>query len=248
MDFSAEFRKLEEHFNSSISNFNIRLQRAIDTSGTTPSFKHLQDDFSAFKNDITSALDDIGKIFVNFDCRIDTLENESRKNCILIHGVGEKETEDPVSLLENVIATMGLEADIPTDVCLDDIHRLGKPLNMETTRPRPLLVTFTKFKYKNTIWSAKKKLKGSGIVITEFLTKRRQKLYADARTALGSKNVWTHNGEIHVVVGKRRSKICSSLQIQELKSTDVHEAEAAPSQRLPSQSARPHTRSRNVSK
>lgn len=248
MDLPEEFRRLEEHFNISIGNFSSRLQRAIDTSGNDPYLNHLQEDFSAFKQNITGALNDIRKIFVNFDDRIEALENDSRKTCILVHGVAETEDEVPLLLVENVIAIMKLESHLPSEKCIDDVHRLGRPTGQNNSKPRPLLVTFTKFSYKNSMWSAKRKLKGSGILITEFLTRKRQKLYGDARTAFGSQNVWTQNGYIHAAVGKRKIKISSLSQIHELRSAAVGGAEAARSQNLPTKGSRPNTRSKNVSK
>ncbi|KAG5890439.1 hypothetical protein JTB14_025845 [Gonioctena quinquepunctata] len=46
-----------------------------------------------------------------------------------------------------------------------------------TENSRPLPITFTNYKYKNSVWSGKKELEGSTIIITEFLTKKRQALY-----------------------------------------------------------------------
>lgn len=248
MDLPAEFRRLEEHFNVTIDNFSSRLQRAIDTSCSDSSLNHLQEDFSAFKENITSALNDIRKIFVNLDDRIEALESDSRKNCILVHGVAETENEAPLSLIENVIALVKLESHLPSEKCIDDVHRLGRPISQKNSKPRPILVTFTKFSYKNSIWSAKKRLKGSGILINEFLTRKRQKLYGDARAAFGTQNVWTQNGYIHAAVEKRKIRISSSSQIHELKSDDVGASEAARPQNLPVRGRRPNTRSRTVSK
>ena len=46
------------------------------------------------------------------------------------------------------------------------------------------------------MYRAKRKLKGSKIVITEHLTRRRYKLFKLAKEAFGVRNVWTLDGKI----------------------------------------------------
>ena len=67
------------------------------------------------------------------------------------------------------------------------------------TKPRPLLVKFNSEKVKNMIFRKKSKLKGTGIVITEFLTPTRSQLLKKCFEKIpGEKSIWTDNGRILV--------------------------------------------------
>ena len=48
------------------------------------------------------------------------------------------------------------------------------------------------------VFSSKRLLKESGFVITESLAKKRLSLLNEGRKIVGSKNIWTLDGRIHV--------------------------------------------------
>lgn len=245
MDFAAEFKRLEEHFNSSIHRFNTKLQHAVGTVDDVTSLNDIQKDFTAFKDGIMVALADINNIFTNLDNRMDELENESRKNCLLVHGITEKEKENPVSVIEDLITMVKLDPGLLTNGCIGDVRRFGKSTDKSRKKPRPLLVAFTNNRHKNLVWDAKKELKGTKILITEFLTRRRMILFNEARAAFGPRNAWTYNGSIHAAVGKEKMRITSLSQIEGLKGSAVIDIDPASTQRpLPG----PITRSKNVSR
>ncbi|KAL4708731.1 hypothetical protein ACJJTC_002566 [Scirpophaga incertulas] len=65
-------------------------------------------------------------------------------------------------------------------------------------RNRPIVIRFCMGVVRGQVWKAKTKLKGSGLVLAEFLTKDRQTLFQTARKHFGLSNVWTSNGSVHV--------------------------------------------------
>ena len=71
-----------------------------------------------------------------------------------------------------------------------------------TGKPRPLVVRFTDPKYRDIVYKKKKALKHSGIVITEYLTKKRSALLKLCFDKIPGSNtdrsIWTDNGRILV--------------------------------------------------
>ena len=78
---------------------------------------------------------------------------------------------------------------------LDRSHRLGKPKT--DGKPRPIIAKFARYNTRSAVFSAKKQLKGTSLLITESLTKRRVTALNEAIEKYGSKKVWTMNGEIY---------------------------------------------------
>ena len=89
---------------------------------------------------------------------------------------------------------------------------MGKPSNGNTNansgKPWPSLVKFTDDRYRNMVFRTKKKLAGSGIVISELLTQKRstllKKCYEKIVGGPSERSIWTDNGRILVKMGDRQ--------------------------------------------
>ena len=60
--------------------------------------------------------------------------------------------------------------------CIDRAHRLGTPdsnVRKDGARPQPIIVKFTSYRARQDVFMAKRRLKGTKVVITENLTRRR---------------------------------------------------------------------------
>ena len=66
-------------------------------------------------------------------------------------------------------------------------------------RPRPILFKFCDAVDRGKVWFSKTQLKGTGITMSEFLTKRRHHLFIQARQCLGVRNCWTREDRIYVL-------------------------------------------------
>ena len=89
--------------------------------------------------------------------------------------------------------------DIQLDIGkIDRTHRL-KVKGLQGM-PRPIMVKFCNYHDRESMYRAKRKLKGTKITITEHLTKhltrRRYNLFKFAKDAFGIRNVWTLDGKI----------------------------------------------------
>ena len=79
-------------------------------------------------------------------------------------------------------------------------HRIGpkkRSMNSEA-KTRPIIAKFVSYRDRQVVFNSKKLLKESGFVITESLTKKRMSLLNEGRKTVGSKNIWTLDGRIHV--------------------------------------------------
>ena len=122
---------------------------------------------------------------------VDSLQQYSRRNCLLIHQVKEvpNESTDDAAL---GIFKQKLNIDLdPSD--LDRSHRIGRK---SSSRARPIIVKFTAYNIRNKVFRAKRNLKGQGITITESLTKLRLQLLKEAKLINGVVTTWTMDGRI----------------------------------------------------
>ena len=101
------------------------------------------------------------------------LEQYGRRNCLIFHGIDDafnkgvgKSTGNKI--IDVVNDKLGIKIN-PSD--LDRSHRLMRKI--KSTKPRPIIVKFTSYNMKAEVYRQKRKLKGSGIIITESLTKTR---------------------------------------------------------------------------
>ena len=129
----------------------------------------------------------------DFSIKMDDLEQYSRRNCLLLHGVKEDDEENTDEIvLRTVAEEIGIQIN---EGDLDRTHRLGKRKRNDG-KPRPIIVKFTRYAVRHKVFTYKRNLKGKRYLITESLTAYRMKLLTEAQEMFGVKNVWTSDGRI----------------------------------------------------
>ena len=148
------------------------------------------------------------------DADIDDLEQSNRNAYLVVNNLPhETNTTDEqafINLCENRI-NIGAENVSLIKSKISNVHRFSNKkqdtdANIQAAnnvgRPRPLVVKFTDPKYRDIVYKKKKALKNSGIVITEFLTRKRSALLKACFDSIPGKNedrsIWTDNGRILV--------------------------------------------------
>lgn len=138
--------------------------------------------------------------------KIDDLENRSRRNNLIIHGIPEEKNEDPSSL-DNIVNGKIISDILKTEpVAIERIHRLGKPA---TKKVRPVILKLLDHRDKNRLLKNCFKLKGSNFAISEDFSRRvrdvRRKLWNCAKKFkhAGDKVIMSYdklriNGELFV--------------------------------------------------
>ncbi|KAF9811928.1 hypothetical protein SFRURICE_021285 [Spodoptera frugiperda] len=113
---------------------------------------------------------------------MDALEMRGRRKMLLIHGVPEDKAENTALVVTNMVQDK-LQMNTIT----------GK------SSPRPILVKVQDVDTRDKVWHSKTKLKGTGITISEFLTKTRHQVFMAARNKFGVTKCWTNAGHIYVL-------------------------------------------------
>ncbi|CAL4062891.1 unnamed protein product [Meganyctiphanes norvegica] len=141
---------------------------------------------------------------------IDELETYIRRPCLIVNNLspehGKTDEDLFVKLCNDKMININMSAEK-----ISKIHRLHRSNNSETDQSKPLalVVKFAKDRYRDEVFKNKKSLKGTRIVISELLTKRRSALlkkcvdkFPGDRTM---RSIWTDNGKILVKCGEGRA-------------------------------------------
>ncbi|XP_047518998.1 uncharacterized protein LOC125058903 [Pieris napi] len=209
-DLKKSLRDVSEMVSTRMEEFQ---QRLIATQNRSPSLEQtpLARDFEAFKNSVLFCLENLqAQMAILFRVQ-DEQEMRSRRNCLLLHGVNEAKDENQGSIA-NMISIL-LKCPNVTEQCLSRCHRVGLRSN---DKPRPILIKFREHADKLRIWAAKTNLKGTGITLSEFLTKSRHSLFMEARKRFGVSICWTRDGRVQVIGAD--GKLCRISSLKELDS------------------------------
>ncbi|KAJ2953232.1 hypothetical protein O0L34_g812 [Tuta absoluta] len=210
MDRIAELSKnmdnLAALFTSKLAHFEQSIPPAQQDNSK------LASEFNEFKTFIMAAVSNLKAQIELIYLSLEDIEMRSRSNVLLLHGLPEKKDE---SLIQVITSICNNQLQIPnvTISSLKACHRLGRNASVEI--PRPVLIRFYVNDARHEVWLAKRKLKGTGFTLSEFLTPARHALFLETRKALGVRDCWTMDGKIVAVCpdGKRR-KIGSKTDLE----------------------------------
>ncbi|KAI8431036.1 hypothetical protein MSG28_001107 [Choristoneura fumiferana] len=200
---------LAELFNSKMAEFQGNLDKA-DTRN--PTVTSVAADFNAFKSFISNALECLQQQVACLTRQVDQIEARSRRKMLLFHGVPEVEDEDTVKLAVDVCKLR-----VKCDMSAADVSRCLRTGRSQSSRRRPILVHFNDVALRDKVWFAKTALRGSGIVISEFLTHPRHAAFMAARERFGVDKCWTREGVIVVLDGDGgRHRVTSLAELEKI--------------------------------
>lgn len=206
------------HFTNQMSAFESELKKtpAAVSSGSNPTTGGLAAEFYAFRTYIMSAVQLLQQQVEMLARETDQLEMRGRRKILLVHGVAEVPKEDTSAVVVKLVADkLGVE-----DFTCSGIgrcHRMGRPADDHC---RPILVKFKDITVRDSAWFAKKKLKGSGTTLSEFLTKRRHDAFMAARDRFGVKKCWTRDGMVHIEAPDgSRHRVVSKAELSSIPSS-----------------------------
>ena len=135
--------------------------------------------------------------------KCDSLEQYSRRTSIRISGLKDVPHQEVEANVINILQEkLNLNIDQST---IDRCHPIGKPKNGN----RSVLVKFLSYRQQREVLANRSKLKGTGIGISEDLTKTRYGLNINAVKKYGRKFVWTLDGKIYVKFRGKKYTIVS---------------------------------------
>ena len=195
--------KITETYELSSSTKDAQIKGAKQLEDVSESIKFINEKFEEYEADREQKEKEIAELkehlmslkekFFQVDKMLDCQKQYSRRNCLLVHGVEEKNNEDTDQEIINTVKN-----DLGEEITIHDIdrtHCLGKR-KLDSDVPRPIIVKFTRYNVRNRIFKTKKKLKGKTVSITESVTKRRVAELKKAREMYGFKDVWSQDGKI----------------------------------------------------
>jgi len=103
----------------------------------------------------------------HLDSKLEELEQYSRRNCLLIHGIPHIKGKDTDKVVLNFLKKK-LDIELEDD-SIDRSHRL-KSTATTKNKPKPIIVKFVTHNDKDWVYYNKKKLKNQEYLITESLT------------------------------------------------------------------------------
>lgn len=147
----------------------------------------------------------------------DEAEQYSRRNCLIIHGIAEKDEERTDTLVRKLCSEK-LDVKLEEND-IDRSHRLGA----KKGKVRGIIVKFTNYAVRDRIYQSRKKLRnldGTPIFIQESLTKMRGDLFWEIKSKHKHivKHIWTQDGRIHVrTQDDRRITFVSNSDLKKLR-------------------------------
>ncbi|CAG4959387.1 unnamed protein product [Colias eurytheme] len=187
--------QMSELFNKRMLEFQQELQKTTTTSTLASPPSRLASDFLAFRSFVVTSLQCLQTQVDSLSQLYDNLEMRNRRKILLLHGVAEDKDKSPISVSLELMSKHLKIPNLSTD-CISYCHRLG---SLKDGKPRPILLKFHSLPLKQDVWSAKAKLKGTGVTMSEFLTKHRHDLFMSARERFGVTKCWTRDGRIFVI-------------------------------------------------
>ncbi|CAG9795163.1 unnamed protein product [Diatraea saccharalis] len=185
-------KSLESALEKRMKDFEAQLK--LSSSEKDIRIPQLHEDFKSFKdlvwNVLTLLRQQIGEILKSLDYH----EARYRSKFLLLCGVPEKPDEDLCVTVATLLQRHMEIKDFQSS-SIRSCYRLG---SFTKGRNRPVVIRFVNYDLRSLAWKCKTKLKGTSLVVREFLTKTRQALFYAARDHCGIANAWTSDGNVFV--------------------------------------------------
>lgn len=214
LKLANNLEELEKLFGSRMQDYEEKLKKASAGTSTdaVKDISALSSEFSDFKLFVLQSLSAMKTQIGLLTSMVDKHETFMRRKVLLIHGVPENKDEKILEVVGKLLTDKMKLSDV-SEGNLQACHRLGSSFG----KTRPILVRFQEIEHRHMVWDSKTLLKGTGITVSEFLTKTRHRVFMAARQHFGLKRCWTIEGKIVVMVSHNtRRKIETASELQSL--------------------------------
>ncbi|XP_072176949.1 uncharacterized protein [Diadema setosum] len=142
---------------------------------------------------------------------LNTLEQYSRRNCLMVFKVPESKSENTTEVVRDIFSRhLGIQH-LGIQLKADDIdrsHRIQPRQGLEKsggnnrrkTPTRPIMVKFITYLTRSQVMPKRRRLKGTGIGIDENLTKQNSQLLQSPKRVQRVKAAWSSDGRILALV------------------------------------------------
>ena len=141
----------------------------------------------------------------------DELEMSQRSNYLVISNIRRDNIKtDEEQFIDLCNSKLGMSENI-TKEDIANVSRIKvNPSENRSNQKDKMIIKFQNEKARNRVFKNKKHLKGSGNVITEFLTRRKNELlkqcYDKIPGTFADRSIWTHHGKILIKKAGERTK------------------------------------------
>lgn len=146
---------------------------------------------------------------------IDDLEQYGRRNCLIVHGLTDlpNARRNYWEFVEKLVTKINCQMNLNLSSEAVDI---AHPLPVAKNGKAPIIIKFIRRSDRNTIFHRKRYLAGTGMAVTESLTKKRLALMNEAKGLLGEDKVWSYNGSIFCNINTKKVLIKSQKNLYEM--------------------------------
>lgn len=202
-NMAARVEALELNVQAELRELKDQLTGTQGTPQTPEAISLCLDKIAEFEKNIMEAIRSVREEIERVDREILEEKQERATNTLVVNGIPEKngsnDCEEVCKVVKNFLKIDINMADI--DFC----YRIGK--KGSTDKVRPLAVRFVNRWFRDKIFGEKRKLKGSKLVINEFLLSKTLAFYKKVREKVGARNCWTWRGWIYVSIDNNKKKI-----------------------------------------
>lgn len=206
-NMTSRFEKLEENLQVGLKELKDQL---LNEAPKTPTeVNSIMEKITTFEK---KAFESLAALKTILHEALDGQKQEYNLNIVVVNGIAETDDENLYEVIPKFISKK-LQINI-TDKDIDYSYRIGK--KNESQKPRPIAVRFVNRWLRDKVFYVKKNLKGSGIVLTEYLVNKIQVLYKKVREMVGPRNCWTFNARIYVSINNTKKTVRNIQELEEL--------------------------------
>jgi len=166
----------------------------------------LQNELVEMKNTIAK----LNSKLAELETEVDNNNQYSRRHCVLISNIDEKQDESTDEIILNIAKDSGCSININD---IDRSHRNG-PKNSTNGKPRDIICKFTNYKAKSNFMKSRKQLRlnKSKIFINEQLTPIRRQIAYQCRQLKKDpqspvSDTWSFDGTLYIRVSNQKESI-----------------------------------------
>lgn len=214
---TSQFNRRVDVLETSIFDANTRID------GLENEIKKLKSENTNLHDELAVANAKVRSLTENYD----TLEQYSRSDNLLIHGVpylseaNEKLLDKTViDMLNTNLPNLNLD---PKDISIMHRTRISRQQSSQNgpPKPPPVVIRFTRRVVRNNILHRRRELKGKRVAISEQLTQNRAQLLQKAQDLITDnkiQNAWSQDGKILIKVNDNIRQIFSPADLQSIAS------------------------------
>lgn len=141
-------------------------------------------------SNLRECIDNLKKENTELHCQLNDNENYQRRENIRITGIPEASSENPIKTACNFFTEKGFNV---SEKELHIAHRIGR---RNPGKPRTIIVRFFNRNTRDRVIRERKKLKGSGITISEDVSNLSMRTLMRVQRSQGISNAWIWNGQV----------------------------------------------------